>query len=214
MCDFQSERTSFAMPRGWSLSDYEHGLISVLNAASWSQREIAVAIRRSKTVVKTYLRNPGRYNITRRSGRRSSLSATTVRRIVRAAKTGKYSSSQLIRALELTVSARSVRRLLAREDTLCYVKRKSSLVLTKAHKIARLEWARASVVLGAQWESVVFSDEKKFNLDGPDGLQYYWHDLRKEEQVYSKRQAGGGSVMVWGAFSAKGKSRLAVLSGR
>jgi transposase len=214
MCDFQSERTSFAMPRGLSLSDYEQGLISAMNAAGRSQKEIAVAIRRSKTVVQTYLRDPGRYNTTRRSGRRSSLPATTVRRIVRAAKTGKYSSSQLVRALDLTVSARSVCRLLAREDTLCYVKRKSSPVLTKAHKIARLEWARASVVLGAQWESVVFSDEKKFNLDGPDGLQYYWHDLRKEEQVYSKRQAGGGSVVVWGAFSAKGKLRLAVLSGR
>uniref|UniRef100_K3X148 Tc3 transposase DNA binding domain-containing protein n=1 Tax=Globisporangium ultimum (strain ATCC 200006 / CBS 805.95 / DAOM BR144) TaxID=431595 RepID=K3X148_GLOUD len=114
------------MLRGSSLSDYEQGLISAMNAAGRSQREIAVAIRRSKTVVQTYLRDPGRYNTTQRSGRRSSLPAATVRCIVRAAKTKKYSSSQLVQALDLTVSARSVRRLLAREDTLCYVKRKSS----------------------------------------------------------------------------------------
>src|SRR5690348_2276016 len=113
------------MPRGTSLSDYEQGQISAMNVAGRSQREIAVAIRRSKTVVQAYLRDPGRYNTTQRSGRRSSLPVTTVRRIVRAAQTGQYSSSQLVRALDLTVSARSVRRLLAREDTLRYVDRKS-----------------------------------------------------------------------------------------
>ncbi|DAZ94377.1 TPA: hypothetical protein N0F65_001111 [Lagenidium giganteum] len=56
----------------------------------------------------------------------------------------------------------------------------------------------------AQWEQCVFSDEKKFNLDGPDGPQYYWHDLRK---------SGGVSVMVWGAFCSKGQTKLVILDG-
>lgn len=49
-----------------------------------------------------------------------------------------------------------------------------------------------------KWRKIIFSDEKKFNLDGPDGFAYYWHDLRTEEKIFSKRQSGGGSVMVWG----------------
>lgn len=57
-------------------------------------------------------------------------------------------------------------------------------------------------------------DEKKFNLDGPDGMQYYWHDMRKVKETCISRQQGGASVMVWGAFSAKGKSELAILDGR
>ncbi|POM78704.1 Hypothetical protein PHPALM_3739 [Phytophthora palmivora] len=33
-------------------------------------------------------------------------------------------------------------------------------------------------------------------------MQYYWHDLRREPEIYSTRQSGGGSVMVWAAFCA------------
>ena len=34
-----------------------------------------------------------------------------------------------------------------------------------------------------------------------------------KELTFSKRQSGGGFLMVWGAFSAFGKSKLAVLRG-
>ena len=59
-----------------------------------------------------------------------------------------------------------------------------------------------------EWKKVVFSDAKRFNLDGPDGYRYYWHDLRKNELVLSKRQMGGGSIMFWGAVGWKGKSNI------
>ena len=52
-----------------------------------------------------------------------------------------------------------------------------------------------------------------FNLDGPDGFHYYWHDLQKEKLIFSKRVQGGGSVMIWGAFSSKGKSQLKFVDG-
>lgn len=56
---------------------------------------------------------------------------------------------------------------------------------------------------------VVFSDEKKFNLDGPDGFNAYWRDLRKEPNFFSRRNFGGGSLMIWGAFCSDGKLPLA-----
>ena len=64
-----------------------------------------------------------------------------------------------------------------------------------------------------EWDHIIFSDEKKCNLDGPDGFQYYWCDLRKEEQIFSKRQNRGGNVMVWSAFYRHGKSELTILKG-
>ena len=78
----------------------------------------------------------------------------------------------------------------------------------------RSVWAAEKVSWVDKWETVVFSDEKKFNLDGPDGNQYYWHDLRKEPQYFSKRQMGGGSCMVWGAFGYHGTSEIVFISGR
>uniref|UniRef100_T1J3N2 Transposable element Tc3 transposase n=1 Tax=Strigamia maritima TaxID=126957 RepID=T1J3N2_STRMM len=65
-----------------------------------------------------------------------------------------------------------------------------------------------------EWIEVLFSDEKKFNLDGPDGWTHYWHDLRKEPEVFSKRQMRGGSVMVWGTFGFNGITDLAFITTR
>ncbi|KAG6616663.1 Transposase [Phytophthora cinnamomi] len=106
-------------------------------------------------------------------------------------------------ALELPVSARRIREILQADPNMNYEKRKASPVLTKKHKEARLTWARAKVTWDmTKWGNCVFSDEKKFNLDGPDYMQHYWHDLRREPEIYSTRQSGGGSVMVWAAFCA------------
>ena len=47
-----------------------------------------------------------------------------------------------------------------------------------------------------KWKDVVFSDEKRFCLDGPDGYSYYFHDIRKEELNSFNRQMGGGGVVL------------------
>uniref|UniRef100_H3H4F5 Tc1-like transposase DDE domain-containing protein n=1 Tax=Phytophthora ramorum TaxID=164328 RepID=H3H4F5_PHYRM len=91
----------------------------------------------------------------------------------------------------------------------------NTLALTAAHKARRLEWAKHMVVTSKKdWQRITFSDGKKFNLDGPNGLQRYWYDVRRPPRTTVRRQNGGGSVMVWGGFSAKGKTELAVLIGR
>ena len=45
-------------------------------------------------------------------------------------------------------------------------------------------------------------------------MNNYWRDLRKEPRFFSKRQMGGGSVMVWAAFCVKSKSEIAFINGQ
>ncbi len=57
----------------------------------------------------------------------------------------------------------------------------------------------------ALWKRTVFSDEKRFCLDGPDGAAYYWAEKRLKKRYFSRRQQGSKRAMVWGCFSRKGK---------
>lgn len=107
-----------------------------------------------------------------------------------------------------------MQQILRNSDNLVYKKMLTGPRLTPAHIKGRQKWAHDHVDWRARWKKVVFSDEKKFNLDGPDGFAKYWHDLRKEERYFSKRQHGGGSVMLWGAMSWYGLSDLCVIHGR
>jgi hypothetical protein len=123
-------------------------------------------------------------------------------------------ANQIKVSQNIPLTPRRVRQILNTSPFLKYQKRKAQPNLTRLHIASRLLWASEKVTWGQKWREVLFSDEKKFNLDGPDGNQYYWHDLRKEPQYYSKRASGGGSVMVWAAFGYGGKSSIVFLNGR
>lgn len=61
---------------------------------------------------------------------------------------------------------------------------------------------------------MIWSDEKRFKLDGPDSFNGYWHDLRKERLRFSTRNFGGGGIMIWSAFNHTNKLQIAYVSNR
>ncbi|GJQ80567.1 hypothetical protein Trydic_g19971 [Trypoxylus dichotomus] len=67
---------------------------------------------------------------------------------------------------------------------------------TAQHREDRLNIERQHIQWSEDWKKVVFMDEKRFSLDVPDGFQHYWHDLRKEPRVISRRPQDGGGAMV------------------
>ena len=69
---------------------------------------------------------------------------------------------------------------------ICCIKKKDDKIPSlKNHKSARAEWTEAMLSIIDDWDNIIFSDEKKFNLDEPDGHQfYYWHDLRLEKEIF------------------------------
>ena len=56
--------------------------------------------------------------------------------------------------------------------------------LTMTHKEKRLEYARQYQTISAkEWQKVVFSDEKKFNLYGLDSFQKHWQAKTFPEEI-------------------------------
>lgn len=43
---------------------------------------------------------------------------------------------------------------------------------------------------------IIFSGEKKFNLDELDGFAYYWWDLKKEQGYFSEKNFEGCSLII------------------
>ena len=65
-------------------------------------------------------------------------------------------------------------------------------------KQKRLEYVRQYQTMSAkEWRNVIFSDEKKFNLDGQGGFQKYQLAKHFPEENYSTRHSGGGSLIIW-----------------
>ena len=202
------------MPRGKELNEYEKGEIDGLSAAGVKPIEIASRIKRTIGVVNNYLKMGPKYGIKKRSGRKSTLSCRDIRHILRLAGTEQYSICQIKNELRLPQHKTTIWRVIKKSPNLKYVKRQHKLALNQNQINARMKFAKIYMSWTEEWNRVVFSDEKKFNLDGPDGLQYYWHDLRKEPQYFSKRAQGGGSVMVWAACAANGKTNLVFINGK
>ena len=204
-----------SLARGPALSVAEKEKILSLFRTGARINRIANELQRSRNIVRRFLSDPAGYGKSTTLGRPCKISKTALRRLLREASKGQLSSKQLQQALELNITPRRVRQILKSAPNLVFQKRKQVPKLTENHKKERVKWARAKVTWSQeQWDRVIFSDEKRFNLDGPDGLGFYWHDLRKEKQLYSKRPFGGGSIMIWASFSSKGKSPLVVLEGK
>lgn len=70
------------------------------------------------------------------------------------------------------------------------------IVLSAEHRKKRLELANKWISDSHPWSKVVFTDEKRYNLDGPDSWASWVRE--GEENIRNKRQQGGGNVQVWG----------------
>lgn len=97
-------------------------------------------------------------------------------------------------------------------DNVSYEKKLLKPELLPRRKVARLQFANKYKFWDIEWKNVIFSDEKMFNLDGPDGYRYYYRDIRSLKKVHVSRNFHGGSLMVWAAFGYNGKSPICFIS--
>ncbi len=85
-------------------------------------------------------------------------------------------------------------------------------LLKPVHVQARLKSAREHLDDPEEdWENVIWSDETKIELFGKNSTCRVWR--RKNAELHPKNtiptvKHGGGNIMLWGCFSAKGPGRL------
>ncbi|KAF0748124.1 hypothetical protein AaE_007457 [Aphanomyces astaci] len=201
------------MGRGKQLNEFQKGQIVVWKQHQQTVQFMAQSLGVSRTAISNYLKDPENYGKRFKGGRPSKLSVNDVRQIFRTASKTGATATTIVRDLNLAVSPRWVRHMLKDNTCFEYVKRNATPLLTKAHMEARLKYAKKHLESPPSWSTIIWSDEKKFNLDGPDGLQCYWRDLRHPKESFFSRKFGGRSVMVWAGFSSDGATELAFLEG-
>eukprot|EP00644_Phytophthora_capsici_P016316 jgi/Phyca11/38144/gw1.34.47.1 len=202
------------MPRGTRLTPEEIGKAKALRDENRSFRYIARYLHRSDHAIRNLLNPKTTTSPLKKVGRPAKVTQRIARRVFRLATVKKCTSKRIAEAIENVLRPSTVRKLLRSSRVAKWIKRKPAPAIKQHHKVARAAFAAKFLSKTQMWRRVIFSDEKKFNLDGPDGYQYYWHDVRADTELYSKRVSGGGSVMVWAGMNTYGKTDIAILEGR
>lgn len=200
------------MPKGKFLSREERLKIDLLKENGESNNKIATKINRSTKVIRNYLQLKENYGLKKKTSGNTKISSRDKNRVRFEATKNRLSAAQIVHKLDLPIKKRRVQQILHGTQCIVYKKQSKKPPLQELHKNARLEFARLHMSWTVQWRQVIFSDEKKFNLDGPDGYSYYWHDLRHNSPPRMSRNFGGGTVMVWAAFSFTGKTPMCFIS--
>lgn len=151
-------------------------------------------------------------NYTRQSAGRRSLVPASTHNIVRL----KLRSGQLrcvdhvqsyLRSIGYLAGYYTVRKLIKKIGFRCK-KKTTTAALNITQMRQRYHWARKHRDWKVEdWKKVIFSDESRINLWGSDGIEYtyqYKDDSKRFFNYKSKRQQGGGSLMVWGCMTALG----------
>ena len=122
-----------------------------------------------------------------------------------------------LKAVRITVTKRTISNTLHCEGLKSCCARKVPL-LKKAHVQVRLKFAKEHPDDPEEaWENVMWSDEMKIEQFGINSTHRVW---RKRNAEYNPKTTiptvkhGGGNLMLWGCFSAKGTGRLHRIEGR
>ena len=209
--------TCFAMPR---LSEAERNRAIGMIQGGVSVVDVSRTFNCSRTTIHDLVRrfrHTGDVHDRPRSGRPRATSQRDDRAIVLLHLRNRFTPATLT-APAYNVCAQTIRNRLRTQRRPIRARRPyTGGILTLRHRRARLGWARAHRNWRRRdWNTVLFSDESRFNLSHADGRVRVYR--RKGERfapvcVRQHDRFGGGGVMVWGGIMGGQKTRLIVLRG-
>lgn len=180
--------------------------------------EAGTGQKRSLKVIRAFLNDPSAYGSkAKNAGRKPKFSDRVRRAVVKEAldnpARGARGVASIISSEVRSISKSTVHTILRSNKFVALVRVKPKPSLTPGHKEARLAWAEIMLKDATPFKQVIWTDEKRFNLDGPDYYNFYWHDLRRQAPQRVSRRFGGGGIMFWAAFSGSGIRVIAKVDG-
>lgn len=196
--------------RAVALADVGYSQRRIGRMLGYPRTTIRDAIRRFRETG-SYTRRPGQ-------GRRRCTSERDDRYIVSNVLRNRFTTAtearnRLFEVRNVSVSIRTIRRRLAERDLRAFRPARVP-ELTIAHRRARLRFAQQYSNWNLErWKAVLFSDETRIALRGPDGRQrvYRRHGERFAEcAVVETVGYQGTSIMVWGGICYDARTELVV----
>ena len=214
-CNMVKTREISTALREKVISFYKQGLsvrkvASRLDLVHTTVQYIIQKYRKTATVVNT----PGR-------GRKAKTTVRTDRYIRQLAMknrklSAKKIASEVQEATGTSLCPQSVRNRLNDTGLSGRIARKKPYISDR-NKRKRLAFAKEHVNKPAEfWNSILWSDESKFNMFGCDGRARVWrskHEAFSQSCLKPTVKHGGGSVMVWGCMAASGVGDLHFIDG-
>ena len=105
----------------------------------------------------------------------------------------RVTSTNIFKKSKVKVSSRTVQRFL-KSQAYKYINSKKEIYLTSQDKASRVEICKKWLIEGAPSRNIIFTDEKRFSLDGPDN-QLSWQTSRNRRKI-QRRQQGGKGIMI------------------
>ena len=193
------------------LSLREKVSIKILKGLGINNSKIAESLDRHKSTISRYLTENDE-NRRVNCGRKRVLNDRSLRRVSRIVDKEAVSANYLVKSLDLKCTSPTLRTAI-KKNSILWQKSKSVIHLSKKNKNERIKFARQSISDNIQWNNIIFSDEKRFCMDGVQNIMYGWAKKNKKH-VIMKRHSGGGSIMVWVAVSFNSKSEIIVINNK
>ena len=186
------------MGRKGALTDNEKA--KIIQGLHKNQTTLAISktLNRDHRTIKRFVKNPSTASIRSDKGKprkNSSVSPRVLSLIKREIRRNPlHTSKEIFEAVSLPN---------VRKSTRCHILKRVGKCgkpvvrppLRKVHRENRIKWAEK--YMKVNFGKVLFTDECRATLDGPDGWRRGWYDMQASPPQRVRRQQGGGGVIIW-----------------
>ena len=178
-----------------SVSENEKAGIVQILAAKVQTVDIAKRLKRNHRTIKKYVANINTQRNKRSDADKRKVTSRDMKKLKFAlAKNPSASSKTIFEQAGIDRACRKTRCNIL-NDIAKNTKPVSRPPLTKQHKEKRVKWA--TDYIKCDFSIVIFTDECRATLDGPDGFSRGWIGHGFETPFRLRRQQGSGGVMFW-----------------